>query len=146
MAAPSVDSARTVTFGPFEFDLARAELRKDGALVNLPPQPLRVLVLLACRPGQLVTRDQIRQELWGEDLTVDFEHGLNSCIRQIRAALGDSARSWRFIETIHRRGYRFHLRASDAPAPRARYFRVAGGLAAAVALVAGAGYATASRR
>jgi DNA-binding winged helix-turn-helix (wHTH) protein/tetratricopeptide (TPR) repeat protein len=135
-----------VEFGPFELDLARAELRKEGALVNLPPQPLRVLVLLASRPGELVARGQLRHELWGDNTTVDFEHGLNTCIRQIRAALGENARSWRFVETVHRRGYRFHLNASGAPAPGPRYFRVAAGFAACAALLAAAGYVTASRR
>ena len=100
MAASSPAPPRTVQFGGFELDLARAELRKGGAVESLPPQPLRVLVLLASRAGDLVTRETIRQELWGEDVSVDFDHGLNTCIRQIRAVLGDEARSWRFIETV----------------------------------------------
>ena len=147
MAASSPAPPRTVQFGGFELDLARAELRKGGAVESLPPQPLRVLVLLASRAGDLVTRETIRQELWGEDVSVDFDHGLNTCIRQIRAVLGDEARSWRFIETVHRRGYRFHLPAAP-PAKRLRlmHWKLAAGLALAAVAFTMAGYGTVSSR
>src|SRR5437899_5770441 len=94
-------------FGIFELDLTSGELRKAGVEINLPPQPAKVLVLLATRAGQLVTREELRQQVWGKETFVDFEHGLNSCIKQIRAALDDHPESPRYIETRPRRGYRF---------------------------------------
>jgi len=90
-------------FGDFELDLAAGQLRRSGTLVKLPPQPFKVLALLASRAGQPVTREEIRTEIWGSDTFVDFEQGLNSCIKQIRHALGDA----RYIETLPKRGYRF---------------------------------------
>ena len=141
MAVPSQATTGTVKFGEFELDLARAELRKTGVVVNLAPQPLRVLVLLASHAGELVTRETIRQKLWGDDFNVDSEHGLNTCIRQIRAALGDEAQSWRFIETVHRRGYRFHMLASSAGRTRTfRDWRLVAGLVVATTALAVAGY------
>ena len=97
----------TIRFSPFEVDLRTKELRRDGRRVKLPPQALRLLELLAAHPGQLVTREQIQQKIWGCDTFVDFEHSINKCIRQIRDVLGDDADRPRFIETIPRRGYRF---------------------------------------
>lgn len=94
-------------FGAFELDLSTAELRKAGVTLNLPRQPLRILVLLASHPGQLVTREMIQQEIWGSETFVDFEQGLNFAINKIRASLGDNADSPRYIETLPRRGYRF---------------------------------------
>src|SRR2546429_4804964 len=94
-------------FGIFELDPKSGELRKAGVDINLPPQPAKVLVLLATRAGQLVTREELRQEIWGKETFVDFEHGLNSCIKQIRAALDDHPETPRYIETRPRRGYRF---------------------------------------
>jgi eukaryotic-like serine/threonine-protein kinase len=109
----------------FELDARSGELRREGAVVRLPPQPFKVLWLLASRPGEVVTREEIRQELWGDDTFVDFDGGLNFCVNQIRKALRDSAESPRFVHTLPRRGYRFiasveTLPASDhaaAPAP-----------------------------
>jgi TolB-like protein len=83
------------------------ELRKSGDLVKLPPQPARVPALLVRNRGRRVTRDDIRGEVWRTDTFVDFEQGLNYCIKQIRAALGDDARAPKYIETLQRRGYRF---------------------------------------
>ena len=80
-------------FGLFELDARSGELRRDGALVHLPPQPFKVLWLLASRSGEVVSREEIRQELWGQDTFVDFDGGLNFCINQIRKALRDSAES-----------------------------------------------------
>src|SRR2546425_671287 len=94
-------------FGVFDVDPESGELRKAGVEINLPPQPAKVLVLLATRAGQLVTREELRQQIWGKETFVDFEHGLNSCIKQIRAALDDHPETPRYIETRPRRGYRF---------------------------------------
>lgn len=94
-------------FGAFELDSGTAELRKAGTLLRLPPQPLRILTLLAGRSGQLVTREEIQRQIWGSDTFVDFEQGLNFAINKIRTALGDDAENPRYIETLPRRGYRF---------------------------------------
>lgn len=97
-------------FEGFELDRQTLELRKAGAKIKLAPQPARVLALLASRPGELVTRDEIRRALWGQATFVDFERNLNYCLNCVRDALGDSVRSPRFIETLPRRGYRFIAR------------------------------------
>jgi len=94
-------------FGAFELELPSGELRRSGTLLHLSPQPLKVLVLLLQRPGQLVPRDEIRQQIWGAETFVDFEHGLNFAIKKIRDTLGDDAGTPRYIETLPRRGYRF---------------------------------------
>jgi TolB-like protein/Flp pilus assembly protein TadD len=94
-------------FGPFQIDVASGELRKEGHPVRLQPQPLKVLVLLAGHAGELVSREQLRAQVWSGDTFVDFEQGLNYCIKEIRAALEDAAKSPRYIETLQRRGYRF---------------------------------------
>jgi DNA-binding winged helix-turn-helix (wHTH) protein/tetratricopeptide (TPR) repeat protein len=93
-------------FGVFELDEEAGELRRQGRLVRLTGQPLRALRLLANRPGEIVTRTELQRHIW-DDRFVDFERNLNFCIAAVRDALGDSARSARFIETIPRRGYRF---------------------------------------
>ena len=82
------ESTGVLRFGVFELDSRTGELRKSGALVKLQPQPLKVLALLASRPGELITREEIQQQVWGGETFVDFEQGLNYCIRQIRDALG----------------------------------------------------------
>src|SRR6516225_8705487 len=94
-------------FGTFELHTESGELRQRGDLVKLAPQPLKVLELLVRRSGEVLTRNQIREHVWCGDTFVDFEQGLNFCIRQIREALGDHADAPRFIETLPRRGYRF---------------------------------------
>ena len=94
-------------FGPFEFDPATGELRREGAPVHLQQQPAKVLALLVSHPGELVTREQVRQHVWGEGTFVDFQRGLNFAVMQIRTALGDDAGSPRYVETLARRGYRF---------------------------------------
>jgi DNA-binding winged helix-turn-helix (wHTH) protein/TolB-like protein len=96
-----------VRFGIFELDIKNEQLRKSGLLVKLPPQPLKILVWLSTHPGQLVARGELRNQLWGPETFVDFEQGLNYCIKQIRLALSDDSESPRFIETIPKRGYRF---------------------------------------
>lgn len=111
------DRATIVRFDCFELDSGAGELRKAGDRIKLPPQPLRVLELLASRSGEVVTRTEIRERIWRDDTFVDFEQGLNFCVRQIREALGDTANTPRFIETLPRRGYRFLLPVdSSAPA------------------------------
>jgi TolB-like protein/Flp pilus assembly protein TadD len=100
-------AASVCRFGDCELDRRTLELRRAGRKVKLAPQPARVLGLLASRPGELVTRDEIRRELWGEATFVDFERNLNYCLNCIRAALGDKVKSPRYIETLPRRGYRF---------------------------------------
>ena len=94
-------------FDGFELDLSTGELRGRGTRVYLQPQPFKILALLAGRAGQTLTREEIRLELWGNETFVDFEGSLNFCIRQIRKALDEDARRPRYIETLHRRGYRF---------------------------------------
>lgn len=103
-----------VRFGRFELDLRSQELRSGGARVAVPRQSLQVLTLLLERPGDLVTRDALRQGLWTEGTHVDFEHGLNAVIKRLRDALGDSAEAPRFVETLSRRGYRF-IAPVDSP-------------------------------
>jgi TolB-like protein/tetratricopeptide (TPR) repeat protein len=97
-------------FGAFEFNRGTGELRKAGAEIKFTPQPARVLVLLIERAGDLVTREEIRRKIWGDETFVDFEVGLNLCINRIRAALGDDARAPVYIQTVPRRGYRFLAR------------------------------------
>ena len=94
-------------FGPFELDVRSGELRRNGTTVRLQPQPFKVLVLLACRPGEVVTREEIQAEVWPAGTFVDFEQSLNFCVRQIRASLGDNANAPRYLETLPRRGYRW---------------------------------------
>lgn len=107
-------------FGPFELDAESLELRRSGRKIRLPLQPTRVLCLLAARPGHLVTREEIRAHLWGRDTFVDADLGLNTCVKAIRAALRDSARAPRYVETLPRRGYRFIAPLSgDGTAPPA---------------------------
>lgn len=105
-----------IRFSDFAFDVDRGELLKDGIPVHLQPQPTKVLCLLASHPGRLVTREEIREEVWESQTFVDFEQGLNTCIRQIRAALDDSPETPRFVETVPRRGYRFIATLSTSAA------------------------------
>jgi DNA-binding winged helix-turn-helix (wHTH) protein/tetratricopeptide (TPR) repeat protein len=96
-----------IRFGPFTLDPRSGELRRDEEIVPLPPQPARLLRALAARPGELMTRDELRQLVWDEGTNVDFERGLNFCILQVRNALGDDAKKPAYIETLPKRGYRF---------------------------------------
>lgn len=100
-------SRRIVRFAAFEFDPGTGELRKHGLRIKLQGQPIGVLSMLVERAGELVTREELRKGLWSADTHVDFEHSLNSAIKRLRAALGDSADVPRFIETLPRQGYRF---------------------------------------
>jgi eukaryotic-like serine/threonine-protein kinase len=96
-----------LTFGPFEVNTSTGELVKGGTRVRLPAQLFAILLLLLKTPGELVTREQLREQIWGEGTFVDFEHGLNAAMNKLRRALSDSAESPRYIETIPGRGYRF---------------------------------------
>jgi Tol biopolymer transport system component/DNA-binding winged helix-turn-helix (wHTH) protein len=107
MHLPRTPRLDTVRFGDFELDLQSGEIRRNGSRMLLPEQPFRILALLVRRPGELVTRDELRYELWPADTFVDFEHSLNAAIKRLREALGDSATKPVYIETIPRRGYRF---------------------------------------
>ena len=98
--------SQIIRFSTFELDVRAGELRKGGAKIKLQEQPLRILEMLLAHPGQLVTREELRGRLWPSHTFVDFEHGLNKAINKLREALGDSAESPRFVETIPRRGYR----------------------------------------
>ena len=86
-------------FGQFELDAANGELRKAGVSLKIYPQPFQVLQLLAGRPKQIVTRDEIRRTLWGNNTFVDFERGINSCVNQIRATFGDDPEKPRYIDS-----------------------------------------------
>lgn len=108
MPAPQTSPGpRILRFGLFEADLQAGELRRNGVRVRLQEQPFQVLALLLSRPGEVVTREQLREKLWPADTFVDFDHSLNTAINKIREALGDSASNPRFVETLARRGYRF---------------------------------------
>jgi TolB-like protein/DNA-binding winged helix-turn-helix (wHTH) protein/Flp pilus assembly protein TadD len=98
---------RRLSFGVFDLDLGTGELRKRGTRVRLQQQPFQVLALLIEHRGEVVSREELRQTLWPANTFVDFDHGLNKAINKIRGALGDSADSPRFVETVARRGYRF---------------------------------------
>ena len=99
-------SAR-LAFGPFEIDPARGELRRNGVVIRLQRQPFVVLALLAARPGEVVSRDELRRALWPEGTFVDFDLGLNFCVNRVRRTLGEDARAPRYVETVARTGYKF---------------------------------------
>jgi len=94
-------------FGVFEADMVTRELRRSGVRVRLHAQPFQILAILLARPGELVTREEIAQQLWPDGAFVDFEHGVNSAVNRLREALGDTASQPRYVETLSRRGYRF---------------------------------------
>jgi len=98
---------QTVRFGAFELDMDAGELRRQGLKIRLQEQPLRILQLLLAKPRRLVTREELRKALWSSNSYVDFDQGLNRAIKKLREALGDSAESPRFVETLAKRGYRF---------------------------------------
>ena len=96
-----------ISFGTFQVDRRTGELWRGGIKVKLQEQPLQILLTLLERPGELVTREELRTRLWANDTYVDFDHSLNAAVRRLRDALGDSAENPRFVETVARRGYRF---------------------------------------
>jgi DNA-binding winged helix-turn-helix (wHTH) protein/Tol biopolymer transport system component len=116
----SVNSSSLITrFGTFEVNLQTGELRHAGQKVKLQEQPFQVLATLLERPGEVVTRDELRSRLWPEDTFVDFDHSLNAAIKRLRDALGESADAPVFIETLARRGYRFIAPVNGSSSPSA---------------------------
>src|SRR5437764_15428246 len=99
--------AAKIRFADFEVDLCSGELKKTGEKVRLQEQPFQVLSILLHRPGEVVTREDLRQQVWPAGTFVDFDHALNTAIKKIRCALEDDANTPQFVETIPRRGYRF---------------------------------------
>jgi cholera toxin transcriptional activator len=112
--SPSNKENRLLRFGVFEVDLAAGELRKNGGRIRLQKQPFQVLAALLQNAGQVVTREELREKIWPADTFVDFDHSLNTAVNKIREALGDSASSPRFVETLARRGYRFIASVENA--------------------------------
>src|ERR1700739_282487 len=112
-------ASETLRFGVFAVDRKTGELRRNGVKVRLQDQPLQILLTLLERPGEVVTREELRGRLWPDDTFVDFEHSINTAVRRLRDALGDSAENPRFVETLARRGYRFLAPVSGGlePAP-----------------------------
>jgi len=104
---PEASAPVRLRFGVFEVDLRAGELRKHGVRLRVQEQPFQVLAMLLERPGQTVTREELRNRLWTAETFVDFDHGVNKAVNRIRDLLGDSATSPRFVETVPRRGYRF---------------------------------------
>src|SRR6202451_3282059 len=94
-------------FGDYELDSNAGKLFRDGSAVKIQPQPFRVLTILLERPGEIVSREQLRDRVWGGATFVEFDQGLNYCIRQVRVALGDGAAEPIYIETLPKQGYRF---------------------------------------
>ena len=112
---PQERKSRMLRFGVFEANILARELRKHGTHVRLRGQPFCILSMLLEKPGEVVTRDAMRQKLWPADTFVDFEHSLNSAIKKLRAVLGDSPDNSRYIETIPRVGYRFVAPVQEVP-------------------------------
>jgi len=127
--AEGVQHGARIRFGDYEADLRAGELRKHGRRLRLTGRPMQILALLLERPGELLTRQELREKLWPADTFVDFEHSVNTAVQALRQALGDSPKKPRFIETLPRRGYRFIAQTAkvaledrpvdSSPAPRA---------------------------
>jgi len=111
--APDPRSRSILRFGVFEADLRSGELPKQGVRIKLQEQPFHVLTVLLQRPGDVVTREELRSQNWAADTFVDFDNSLNTAINKLRDTLGDSADNPRFIETMPRRGYRFKFPATS---------------------------------
>src|SRR6266481_7274097 len=111
-------SSGIVQLGTFEADLRSGELRKQGKRIKIQEQPFQVLTILLRHPGEVVTREELRNQNWPPDTFVDFDNSLNTAINKLRDALGDSADSPRFIETLPRRGYRFIGAVNGAGQPQ----------------------------
>src|SRR5437763_10762669 len=109
------DLRRIFCFGSFEVDVVSGERRRQGLKIRLQDQPFRLLVLLLDHAGQVVAREKVRETLWPADTYVDFDHSLNTAVRKLREALGDSAEAPRYVETIARRGYRFIAPVASRP-------------------------------
>src|SRR5215472_4471433 len=118
------DEQQRVRFGIFEADLTSRELYKRGAPVRVQEKPFQILVLLLEHPGQTITREELQRKLWADGTFVDFEKGLNTAVKKLRLALGDSTENPIFIETIPRRGYRFIAPIAHSPAATPRILDV----------------------
>src|SRR5262245_48051791 len=149
--------SQKVQFGIFEVNLATGELRKAGIKVKLQDQPFQVLSALLGRPGEIISREDLRQKIWRDDTFIDFDQGLSKAVNKLREALGDSADNPRFVETLARRGYRFiapvegecgsaKLAGSSSvagpqqtrsPRRRIRVWLAAGGVVLAILLITG---------
>ena len=112
------DNSAVIAFGVFRLDVGKGELKRLKTVLHLAPQPFQLLVLLATRPGEVVTRTEIQEQLWAPQTFVDFERGLNHCVRQIRAVLGDDPSAPTYIETVPRSGYRFVAPVTEVSAPK----------------------------
>jgi|SRR5579862_6058912 len=110
-------SRRVFRFGAFEASEAAGELRKHGIRIRMHSQPFQVLLMLLERPSEVITREEMRQQLWGQQTFVDFDHGLNTAVNKIREALDDSASSPRFVETVAGKGYRFIALVTESGEP-----------------------------
>ena len=117
---PGEVAGRVFCFGAFEADELRGELRRHGVRIKLHSQPFQLLTMLLERPSDVVTREEMRQRLWGHATFVDFDHGLNSAVNKIREALGDSASQPRYVETVSGKGYRFIAPVSQNPITTAK--------------------------
>jgi len=116
------EAGAKLRFGPFEADLRTGELRRDGSRIPLQDKPFQLLAALLRRPGELVTREELREQLWAEAVFTDFEHGLNKAVNKLRRALDDPAGGSRYVETLPRRGYRFVAPlTTGAPSPRTAF-------------------------
>src|ERR1700678_1951194 len=111
----ATDSNGRLRFGAYEFDFQARKLFRDAWPVKLQPQPLRVLSVLIEHRGEIVSREQLRTTIWGDATFVEFDQGLNYCIRQIRVALSDEASKPTYIETLPKQGYRFIARVNMTP-------------------------------
>src|SRR5262249_35285764 len=118
-AMPPMSQPRIVRFGVFEVDLRSREVRREGRKVALQEKPFQVLAMLLDHPGEVVTRDELQQQLWSGAVFVDFERGLNTAIKKVRLALDDTAENPRFVETLPKRGYRFIAPVTVPPVPAA---------------------------
>src|SRR5437870_10429035 len=149
--ALETQSPSVLRFGTFEVDVRAGEVRKQGVRIKLQEQPFHVLTILLQRSGEVVTREELRSQIWPADTFVDFDNSLNTAINKLREALGDSADNPRFIETLPRRGYRFiapvtgvdgttkgtAVRGSAVALPRGRKIVVAAAIAVLAAGIAG---------
>src|SRR5215469_7777936 len=118
-AGGSAEPKSNLCFGPFELDLRRGELRKEGRRIRLQEQPFQILRMVLESPGEVVSREEIRKRLWPDETVVEFDHSINAAIRRLRDALRDSADNPRYIKTLARRGYCFIGKAEtiDRPIP-----------------------------
>lgn len=150
MAKPSENPGGKIRFAEFELDLRRGELRKHGIRIRVQEQPLKILTALLEQPGEVVTREELRKRVWGEETFVEFDHGLNAAVNRLREALCDSAEEPRYVETVARRGYRCiaevegaghpELEAPTPPEPPKRPpWAIWGTAALALAVLAGFG-------